>query len=173
MFVHIKHASAHTGTQGRCGDNGFWQGRVSVGLKLLFAWDYWSGSAHIYWQIYNPVICVHTQINIYTLQSVKHTQAQLMPHGRMHALFNIQTRALLQSLLKATSLPIDSMSVCFLSSPSGCVDVLLLWQAHWNWQRDLYSSTNMPGNINSRGMNEKRLGMPVTMYSTFWGWTAE
>lgn len=60
-----------------------------------------------------------------------------------------------------------TVSVCFLSSPSGCVDVSLLWQAHWNWQHDLYSSTNMPGNINSRGMTGKRLGLPVTVFYIF------
>ena len=98
---------------------------------------------------------------IHATQSVRPTRSK--PHGFMHTRFLIHNTHThthththrLHSNHCSRLLPspmAHAMSVCFLSSPSGSVDVLLLWQAYRKWQHDLYSSTNKPGNINSRGM---------------------
>lgn len=161
MFVHIRHASTHSGTLGTIDS-------TSVELiweKLLFTWDYWSGSAHIYWRIHAMCILTDEQRHARTLKSVRHSRSHMI--ACIHTPSYTRTRFSNQRSRLLPSPATAAMSVCFLSSPSGCVDSLLLWQAHWKWQHDLYSSTNMPGNISPHGMAGKRLGMPVTVFYTF------
>ncbi len=77
--------------------------------------------------------------------------AQSKPHDFMHFIHK-QTHFSDHRSRLLPSPTTHAMSVRFLLFPSGCVVVLPLWQALWNWQHDLYSRTNMPGNISSHDM---------------------
>lgn len=97
-------------------------------------------------------MCVLTQMNT-THPNQSGTHERTVEATWFHA-FNTQTCTHFSDH-RSRLLPsptTHAMSVCFLSSLSCCVVVLPLWQAHWNWQHDLYSRTNMPGNISSHDM---------------------
>lgn len=97
MFVHIKHASTLSGTQG--GMETMDHDRVELMwkiFKLLFAWDYWSDSAHIYRWIHDPVLyvwCVYSHRWIYTHHNQSATLAGTVEATWRHAhtLFNTET----------------------------------------------------------------------------------
>lgn len=108
----------------------------------------------IFTEGYTTLWCVYRQMNTNTTKSFLH-----MWRCSWSPVFSCRhvTQIVLQSPLKAPSLPEDlcHVSVLPVAPLPRCTDVLLLWQAQWNWQHDLYSSTNMHGNINSHGMAGK------------------
>lgn len=128
--------------------------------KLLFAWDYWSASAHIYRRIRDFSRCPNTHAHAVRGHSRK-------PH------FNPDTHTCTrfpQSRVEATSPPhrLGVLPVV----PSGRVDVLLLWQARWNWQRDLYSGTNAQRQFPWHGWECLRVCMCVFVFLNILRWAA-
>lgn len=122
-------------------------------------------------------MCILTQMNTHAAQSVKHTHMHSWSrHDFVHThSLNTQKRTQASPITTQGYFPPQRLMLCQCASCRprlACVDALLLWQAHWNWQHDLCSSTNMPGTINYHGMAWKRLGMPVIVCFTLLGWVA-
>lgn len=130
----------------------------------LFPWVYRSGLAHIYWRMcHTAAYCVHTHEDKYRKLACErarpqtpqiswaHTAcAQLKPNDFMRAhLFIIPATCAFSPIAARGSFPLllmtAALSPLFLLVPVCLHWCLVLWQAYWNWQCDLYSSTTCLG----------------------------